>query len=62
MALAGFQAGADLLRWESSNGHSDRIGFYVAQARASGAVHGLVDAFEGAPAGHLDLDATSYGG
>jgi outer membrane autotransporter protein len=60
--FAGFQAGADLLRWESSNGHSDRIGFYVAQARASGAVHGLVDAFEGAPAGHLDLDATSYGG
>src|SRR5262245_36201739 len=60
--FAGFQAGADLLRWESSNGHSDRIGFYVAQARASGAVHGLVDAFEGAPAGHVDLDATSYGG
>jgi outer membrane autotransporter protein len=60
--FAGFQAGADLLRWESSNGHSDRIGFYVAEARASGAVHGLVDAFEGAPAGHVDLNATSYGG
>jgi len=60
--FAGFQAGADLLRLESSNGHSDHIGFYVAQARASGAVHGLVDAFEGAPAGHVDLNATSYGG
>jgi outer membrane autotransporter protein len=60
--FAGFQAGADLLRWESSNGHSDRIGFYVAEARASGAVHGLVDAFEGAPAGHVDLNATSFGG
>ena len=60
--FAGFQAGADLLRLESSNGHSDHIGFYVAQAHASGGVHGLVDAFEGAPAGHLDLDATSYGG
>src|SRR5262249_42257475 len=58
--FAGFQAGADLLRLESSNGHSDHIGFYVAQAHASGAVHGLVDAFEGASAGHLDLDATSY--
>ena len=62
MALAGFQAGADLLRLESLSGHSDHIGFYVAQARASGAVHGLVDAFEGAPAGHVDLNATSYGG
>src|SRR5262249_280048 len=29
--FAGFQAGADLLRLESSNGHSDHIGFYVAQ-------------------------------
>src|SRR5262245_43083654 len=60
--FAGFQAGADLLRWESSNGHSDRIGFYAGQARASGAVHGSVDGFEGAPAGHVDLDATSFGG
>jgi type V secretory pathway adhesin AidA len=60
--FAGFQAGADLLRFESINGHSDHVGFYVAQARASGSVHGLVDGFEGALAGHLDLDATSYGG
>jgi outer membrane autotransporter protein len=60
--FAGFQAGADLLRWESSNGHSDRIGFSVAYARASVDVNGLVDAFEGAPAGHVDLDATSFGG
>jgi autotransporter family porin len=60
--FAGFQAGADLLRLESINGHSDHIGFYVAQARASGGVHGSVDGFEGALAGHLDLDATSYGG
>ena len=36
--FAGFQAGADLLRLESPSGHSDRIGFYVAQARASGSV------------------------
>jgi outer membrane autotransporter protein len=60
--FAGFQAGADLLRFESPNGHSDHIGFYVAQARASGSVHGSVDGFEGALAGHVDLDATSYGG
>jgi outer membrane autotransporter protein len=60
--FAGFQAGADLLRWESTNGHSDHIGFFVAQARASGTVHGSVDGFEGALAGHVDLDATSYGG
>jgi outer membrane autotransporter protein len=60
--FAGFQAGADLLRFESINGHSDHIGFYVAQARASGTVHGSVDGFEGALAGHVDLDATSYGG
>jgi outer membrane autotransporter protein len=60
--FAGFQAGADLLRLESLSGHSDRIGFYVAQARASGAVHGSVDGFDGAPAGHVDLDATSFGG
>ncbi len=60
--FAGFQAGADLWRLESINGHSDHIGFYVAHARASGSVHGLVDGFEGALAGHVDLDATSYGG
>jgi outer membrane autotransporter protein len=59
---AGFQAGADLWRFESTNGHSDRIGFYVAQARASGTVHGSVDGFDGALAGHVDLDASSYGG
>ena len=60
--FAGFQAGADLLRLQSISGHSDHIGFYVGQARATGSVHGLVDAFQGAPAGHLDIDATSYGG
>jgi hypothetical protein len=60
--FAGFQAGADLLRLESISGHSDHIGFYVGQARASGAVHGSVDGFDGAPAGHIDLDATSFGG
>ena len=60
--FAGFQAGADLLRLESLSGHRDHIGFYVGQARASGAVHGSVDGFDGAPAGHADLDATSFGG
>jgi outer membrane autotransporter protein len=60
--LSGFQAGADLWRFESINGHSDHIGFYVAYARATGSVHGLVDAFEGASAGHLNLDASSYAG
>ena len=60
--FVGFQAGADLWRLESSNGHRDNIGFYVAQARASGSVHGSVDGFEGALAGHVDLDATSFGG
>jgi Autotransporter beta-domain/Autochaperone Domain Type 1 len=60
--FAGFQTGADLLRFESINGHSDHVGFYVAQARASGSVHGSVDGFEGALAGHVDLDASSYGG
>ena len=59
--IIGFQAGADLLRFASTNGHRDHIGFYVAQARASGKVHGWVDGFEGAPAGWLDLDASSYG-
>ena len=60
--FAGFQVGSDLLRFESANGHSDRVGFYVTQSRASGAVHGLVDGFAGAAAGHVDLDASSYGG
>jgi len=60
--FAGFQVGADLWRLESINGHHDNIGFYVAQARASGSVHGVVDGFEGALAGHVDLDASSYGG
>ena len=60
--FAGFQVGADLWRLEGINGHRDNIGFYVAQARASGSVHGVVDGFEGALAGHVDLDASSYGG
>jgi len=60
--FAGFQVGADVWRLESANGHHDNIGFYVAQARASGSVHGSVDGFEGALAGHVDLDASSYGG
>ena len=60
--FAGFQAEADLWRLESINGHHDNIGFYVAQARASGSVHGSVDGFEGALAGHVDLDASSFGG
>jgi len=60
--FAGFQAGADLLRFESIAGHSDHIGFYVARARANGTVHGFVDGFEGVLAGHVDLDATSFGG
>ena len=60
--FAGFQAGADLSRFESISGHNDRIGFYVAQAHATGAVHGLVDGIEGAAAGHMDLDAMSIGG
>ena len=60
--FAGFQVGADLWRLEGINGHRDNIGFYVAQARASGSVHGLVDGFAGALAGHVGLDASSYGG
>jgi type V secretory pathway adhesin AidA len=60
--LAGFQAGGDLWRFESVTGHRDHIGFYVAQARASGTVHGSVNGFQGAPAGHVNLDASSYGG
>jgi len=35
---------SQLLAWAA-----DHIGFYVAQASASGAVHGLVDGFEGCP-------------
>src|SRR5262249_60371043 len=60
--FAGFQAGADLLRLENISGHRDHIGFYVAQARASGAVHGSVRAFEGAPAGHPGPDPPRFGG
>jgi outer membrane autotransporter protein len=60
--FVGFQAGADLWRLEGTNGHSDHIGFYVAQARATGSAHGLVDAFEGSLAGRLNLDASSYAG
>ena len=32
------------------------------RARASGSVHGSVDGFDGAPAGHVDLNASSYAG
>ena len=60
--LAGFQAGSDLWLSESGNGHRDHIGFYVTKARATGSVSGLVDGFAGTPAGHVDLDATSFGG
>jgi outer membrane autotransporter protein len=60
--FSGFQAGSDLWRLESNNGHSDHLGFFVTQSRASGAVHGSVGGFKGASAGHVDLDVSSYGG
>ena len=60
--LAGFQAGSDLWLSESGNGHRDHVGFYVTKARATGSVSGLVDGIAGTPAGHVDLDATSFGG
>jgi outer membrane autotransporter protein len=60
--FGGFQAGADLFRLESTSGHRDHIGFYVAQAHVGGNIHGSVDGFDGAAAGRLELDAMSVGG
>ena len=48
--------------WQSINGHSDHIGFYVARRAQLVPCSGLVDGFPGTAAGHLDLDATSFGG
>ena len=59
--FAGFQAGADVSRSETSYGHRDHLGFYLAHARAVGDVSGSVNGFQGAPAGRLELDASSFG-
>ena len=50
------------LRSGSRPGRERRKEHSPLRANASGSVHGLVGGFEGALAGHVDLDATSYGG
>jgi autotransporter family porin len=61
-SLVGFQAGSDLLRFESFGGVSNFVGLAVAQSRATGDVSGFVLGVEGARAGVMDLSATSLSG
>jgi outer membrane autotransporter protein len=60
-AFSGFQVGSDVWRTQSRSPHSDHVGFYVAVANATGNVSGSVDAVPGTAAGHLNLDANSFG-
>jgi autotransporter family porin len=61
-SIAGFQAGLDLLRFESFDGVRNFVGLAVARSRATGDVSGFVLGVEGAHAGIMDLNATSLDG
>ena len=60
-AFSGFQVGSDFWHPQSLSPHSDHVGFYVAVANATGNVSGQVDGVPGTAAGHLNLDANSFG-
>ncbi len=61
-SIVGFQAGLDLLRFETFGGVRNLIGLSAARSRATGDVNGFVLGVEGNRAGTMDLSATSISG
>jgi outer membrane autotransporter protein len=59
--LFGFQAGQDLLGWESDAGH-DRIGLFLGHASAKGDVEGQALGWNDLAVGDIDVSGTSFGG
>ncbi|SFU07548.1 outer membrane autotransporter barrel domain-containing protein [Mesorhizobium sp. YR577] len=59
--LLGFQAGADLFGWESSSGHRDRAGLFVAHSSMDGDIRGQALGWNDLAVGKLNLDGTSVG-
>lgn len=60
--LLSFQAGADLIGWESVPGHYDRAGLFVGHSRMNGDVRGQALGWNDLTVGEIDLDGTSFGG
>jgi autotransporter family porin len=60
--FAGFQAGLDVGRFDTSDAVRHLLGVSVGHARVAGGVSGFVLGVEGAHAGTIDLGATSLGG
>jgi autotransporter family porin len=61
-SLVGFQAGLDLVGWESASGHHDRAGIFIDHARADGDVRGQALGWNDLSVGGVKLNATSVGG
>ena len=60
--LFGFQAGQDLVGWESDGGHRDRVGLLVGYARMNGDLKGQALGWNDLAVGEIDADSTSLGG
>lgn len=60
--VGGFQAGTDLWTLEAADGRRDRVGFFVAFARASGSVRGFAIGQQDVPVGKVAIEGTSVGG
>ncbi|MHC8377386.1 autotransporter family protein [Pseudomonas sp. MDT1-16] len=60
-SLSGFQVGNDVYSSQTSNGQTQRIGFFVGHTRLQGDVDGFNQGFEDKRAGKVELEGDSYG-
>jgi outer membrane autotransporter protein len=60
-SLSGFQVGNDVYSSQTSNGQTQRTGFFVGHTRLQGDVDGFNQGFEGKRAGKVKLEGDSYG-
>ena len=61
-SLVGFQAGLDLIGWESATGHHDRAGLFIDRAGADGDIRGQALGWNDLSVGGIKLNGTSVGG
>ncbi|MEO4015630.1 autotransporter outer membrane beta-barrel domain-containing protein, partial [Pseudomonas rossensis] len=60
-SLSGFQVGNDVYSSQTSNGQTQRTGFFVGHTRLQGDVDGFNQGFEDKRAGQVELEGDSYG-
>jgi outer membrane autotransporter protein len=60
-SLSGFQVGNDVYSSQTSNGQTQRTGFFVGHTRLRGDVDGFNQGFEDKRAGKVELEGDSYG-